>query len=175
MDLATDALIAFAKACLEAGATMVQAGDSLASIDMISPAMYGKWAWPYERRFFDELAGPAKSHGAVTLLHICGNMTSVLEEMADTGAMILEIDSKVDLSRAKGLVGGRVCLMGNINPVTVLWRGSPQDVLAASAEAIEAAGTGGGFILGSGCEVPPATPRENLLAMVQAARGRRER
>ena len=38
MELTTEALIAFAKACLEAGAHLVQAGDSLASLDMISPA-----------------------------------------------------------------------------------------------------------------------------------------
>ncbi len=170
MELTTDSLIAFAKACLEAGATIVQAGDSLASLDMISPAMYRKWAWPSERRFFGELTPLAQRHGAATLMHICGNMTGVLEPMADTGAMILELDSKVDLATAKRLVGSRVCLMGNLNPVTALWRGSPQEVRLAAKQAIAAAGAGGGFILGSGCEVPPAAPRENLLAMVDAAR-----
>ncbi len=86
MDLTTDALIAFAKACLDAGAHIVQAGDSLASLDMISPAMYRTWAWPAEQRFFAEVNPLAKRQGAATLLHICGNMTRVLESMADTGA-----------------------------------------------------------------------------------------
>lgn len=44
LDLTTAALIRFATACLEAGATLVQAEDSLASLDMISPGMYRKWA-----------------------------------------------------------------------------------------------------------------------------------
>ena len=53
LELTTQALVRFATACLEAGADLVQAGDSLASLDMISPAMYRKWAWPMERIFFE--------------------------------------------------------------------------------------------------------------------------
>ena len=52
LEMTTEALIRFAAACLEAGADLVQAGDSLGSLDMISPAMYRRWAWPAERKFF---------------------------------------------------------------------------------------------------------------------------
>lgn len=58
----------------------------------------------------------AERCSAVTLLHICGNMTPVLELMADTVADILELDSKVNLATAKQRVGHRVCLMGNLDP-----------------------------------------------------------
>jgi len=34
------------------------------------------------------------------------------------------------------------------------------------------AGRHGGFILGSGCEVPAAAPRENLQAMIETVRGK---
>ena len=170
MDLATEALIRFARACLEAGAHLVQAGDSLASLDMISPAMYRKWAWPAEQKFFATLNPAAELRGAATLLHICGNMTRALDWMADTGAHILELDYKVDLRVAKDRVGDRVCLMGNLNPVDCLWRGTPAQVREAARAAIQTAGAGGGFILGSGCEVPPAAPQENLRPMIQEAR-----
>jgi len=170
MDLTTDALIAFATACLEAGAHIVQAGDSLASPDMISPSTYRRWAWPAERMFFETLNPLAERHGAVTLLHICGNTTSILEPMADTGAQILELDFKVNLKTAKQCVGHRVCLMGNLDPVELLWRGTPDEVARAARQAIDDAGQGGGFILGSGCEVPTEAPRENLQAIVDAAR-----
>ena len=152
--MTTEALVAFATACIEAGAHLVQAGDSLASLDMISPATYRKWAWPAERRFFATINPLAESHGAATLLHICGNMSAVLESMADTGAHILELDHKVSLGTAKERVGDRVCLMGNLDPVELLWRGKPEAVGLAARQAIADAGSGGGFILGSGCEVP---------------------
>jgi uroporphyrinogen decarboxylase len=170
MELTTAALIAFAKACLEAGAHLVQAGDSLASPDAISPQMYRRWAFPFEQRFFTELRPAAAKLGAATLLHICGNTTPILDQMADTGAQILELDSKVDLAVAKARVGRRVCLMGNLNPVEVLWRGNPSQVEAAARRAIADAGQGGGFILGSGCEVPPAAPQANLRALIAEAR-----
>jgi uroporphyrinogen decarboxylase len=172
MELTTQALIAFARACLDAGAQIVQAGDSLASLDMISPRMYEEWAFPSEQAFFRDLNRLTKPRGAMTLLHICGNMTRVLERMADTGAHILELDSKVDLAEAKARVGSRVCLMGNLNPVTILLQGTPADVERAAQSAIDQAGAGGGFILGSGCEVPPAAPEANLRAMIAVARSR---
>ncbi len=171
LDLTTDALIAFATACLEAGAHIVQAGDSLASLDMISPAMYRNWAWPAERRFFETINPLAEQHGAATLLHICGNMTPVLEVMAETGAQILELDHKVSLKTAKKRVGHRVCLMGNLDPVEVLWRAAPESVALAARQAVADAGQDGGFILGSGCEVPMYAPQANLHAMIAAARG----
>ncbi len=170
MDLASDALIAFARACLEAGAHIVQAGDSLASPDMISPATYRKWAWPAERRFFQTIKPAAEGHGAATLLHICGNTTAVLELMADTGAQMLELDHKVSLKTAKQCVGDRVCLMGNLDPVELLWRGTPEAVDRAARQAIGDAGSGGGFILGSGCEVPVDAPVQNIKAMIDAVR-----
>jgi uroporphyrinogen decarboxylase len=171
LDLTTDALIAFATACLEDGAHIVQAGDSLASLDMISPAMYRKWAWPAERRFFETINPLAEQHGAATLLRICGNMTPALEVMAETGAQILELDYKVSLKTARERVGHRVCLMGNLDPVEVLWRATSEAVALAARQAVADVGQNGGFILGSGCEVPMHTPQANLHAMIAAARG----
>ena len=169
LEMTTKALIRFATACIEAGADIVQAGDSLASLDMISPAMYRKWAWPMEKTFFESIRPLADSRGAATLLHICGNMTPVLEDMAATGAHILELDHKVSLQRARQRLGTGICLMGNLNPVEILWRGSPADVKASAHSAIDAAGKRA-FILGSGCEVPVVAPKENIRTMIEAAR-----
>lgn len=90
-------------------------------------------------------------------------MTSALEDMAATGAHILELNHKVSLREAGQRLGPGVCLMGNLDPVECLWRGTPSQVSAAASGQ-------GAFILGSGCEVPVAAPPENLRAMIQAAR-----
>ncbi|MGL6278930.1 MAG: uroporphyrinogen decarboxylase family protein, partial [Gaiella sp.] len=44
LDLAAHALIAFGKACVDAGADLLHCGDSLASCDVISPTDYETWA-----------------------------------------------------------------------------------------------------------------------------------
>lgn len=170
MDLTSEALISFSRAMLSAGANLVQAGDSLASINMISPAMYKKWAFPYEKKFFDAINPECMRYNAASILHICGNMTPVLDCMADTGAHIIELDTAVSLAEAKARIGDRVCLMGNIHPTAVLLQGTPEEVEAACEKAIADAGEGGGFILGSGCEVPPFAPKANLKAMIATAR-----
>lgn len=170
MDLTTEALIRFAKAEFDAGAHIVQCGDSLASIDVISPKMYEEWAFPYEQQFFNEINQYAKQYGGSAILHICGNTTKVIELMANTGAPILEIDYKVDIQVSKQAVGHKVCLLGNIHPTKILLQGDPEIVKLEVERCIDKAGRDGGFILGSGCEIALDTPLENMKAMIQAAK-----
>lgn len=170
MELTSDALIEFSKAALKAGANIVQCGDSLASLDMISPAIYRKYAYPYEKKVFEALKPDLDKYKAHSLLHICGDNTKVMELHADTGATILEVDYKVDLKAYKKKIGNRICIMGNVDPTGILLWGTPDDVVRESRQCIQKAATGGGFILGSGCEVPIHAPRENIMAMISAAR-----
>ncbi|TVQ22341.1 MAG: hypothetical protein EA382_12120 [Spirochaetaceae bacterium] len=170
MEIASDALIAFLKALVDAGSDVAQAGDSLASLSMISPAIYEKYVYPFERKVFDAMNPYAHDRGAVTLLHICGDTRRILPLMAQTGADILEIDSAVDLAEARSLTGSRVALMGNLDPTAILFSGTPETVRVESERCISATdGRDGGFILGSGCEVVMGTPVDNLRAMVAAA------
>jgi len=169
MEMCTEATTRFALAALDIGADIVQIGDSLASLDMISPAIYRKWALPYERRFFDQVRPAADARGALGLLHLCGDTTVILDDMADTGAHVLEVDWKVDLRKAHEIIGGRVALMGNLDPSSILLRGTPEIVKQAAIGAIQATeGLNGGFLLGSGCEVAPDTPLENMRALLEA-------
>lgn len=171
MDIASDALIAFLMATIDAGSDIAQAGDSLASLSMISPSIYEKYVFPYEVKVFQTINPIIHARGGVTLLHICGDTTRILPLMCRTGADILEIDSLVDIGEARKTYGDRVAFMGNIEPSRVLFQGSPDLVYDESAACLRAAkAEQGGFILGSGCEVPPNAPLENLKAMVSAAR-----
>ena len=168
--LTAEASAAFLKAQLLAGAHLLYLGDSLASADMISPAMYRKYAQPYHTRIFGELNPLCRERGAFTLLHICGDNTLILDDLAATGVEVLEIDHKMDLASCKQRIGERVCLIGNLDPVQIVLRGTPVDVRRESQRCLQQASEGGGFILGTGCFVPRGTPVENLRAMVEAAR-----
>jgi uroporphyrinogen decarboxylase len=166
--LTAEASTAFLRAQLQLGAHLLHLGDSLASADVISPAMYRKYAQPHHARIFAALRDECRARGAFTLLHICGDNTPVLDDFAATGVDLVEIDHKLDLALAKARIGGRVCLIGNLDPVQIVLRGTPDDVRTASARCLASA-PGGGFILGTGCFVPRGTPVENLRAMVEAA------
>lgn len=166
LELATEALIRFGKACHDAGADILHCGDSLASCNVISPRTYQRFSFPYSKRVFEAW----HAYGArACLLHICGNSTPVLELYADTGADLVEIDNAVHMATAKQRIGDRVALVGNVNTVTELLQGTPQSVAASAQRCIDQAGPGSGFLLGSGCIVPRFTPVENLRALVETA------
>ncbi|MCL1817896.1 MAG: uroporphyrinogen decarboxylase family protein [Spirochaetaceae bacterium] len=172
MEISSDTLIVYLQALLEAGSDVAQLGDSLASLSMISPAIYEKYVYPFECKVFTAILPRAREKGAVTLLHICGDTRKILPLMAKTGADILEIDSLVDMAEAKALTGGNVALMGNLDPSAVLLQGTPADVRTAALACMKGCDAlSGGFILGSGCEVAPKTPPENLKTLVEAAHG----
>lgn len=169
LDITSDALIAFEIAMLQAGVTVVICGDSSASPDLISPQIYKKYAYPFEKKVFTALKPYLEKYDGVSLLHICGNTLPVIDDMADTGVDVLEIDHKVNLMQAKEITRDRVCLMGNLDPVAILMQSSPEVVAEKSLQAINDAGLGGGFILGSGCEVAVQTAKENLIALRDVA------
>lgn len=169
-EITLQTLIDFVSLQLEAGADIVQCADSLASIDVVSPDMYDKYVWPFEKRFFDEVNPLCREHGALSLLHICGNNTKVFGRFAELGADIVAIDHKADLATAKQVIGGSACLIGNIDPSSVLLLGDVHEVERQCELCIAKGNEQGGFILGSGCEVAMDTPLENIRAMIRVAR-----
>jgi MtaA/CmuA family methyltransferase len=146
--------IAFAVAQIKAGADMVGVGDSAASL--ISPEMYSGLVMPLEQK----LIAAIHEAGAAAKLHVCGNISNIVEHMAESGTDVIDVDWMVSLARARKLAGPNVTLCGNFNPAGVLFEGSPEQVADAARECLNAVPDK--FILMPGCEVPPATPEKNI-------------
>ena len=70
---------------------------------------------------------------------------------------------------ARQRVGDRLCLMGNVDPLDIGVRGTPQQVEEACLDILESSG-GKGLILSLGGGTSPGMPRENIEAMIAAAR-----
>ena len=167
LELCARAGIICCTAMLEAGAHCTSIGDSTAGPDVISPAMYERFARPYEKKLIDAVHGA----GGMIALHICGNAGAIIEGMVDTGADILELDQKTDLGRAWPVCRGRAAVLGQISPVTLM-NGTPGDVALETGEMLEKVGgrKASGVILGPGCALGGLTPYENIHAMLRQAR-----
>ena len=157
-----DALIAFGRALAAAGADAVIMPDPVTSTDLVSPDQSAEFAFPEIRRVIEALPVPV-------ILHICGKTVPILGVMAASGARLLSLDQAVDLREARNVVGWQIALGGNVDPVRIMERGTPGEVTAAGWAAI-AAGGPRRFNLMAGCALPPATPLENVRALVAAAR-----
>ena len=156
--------IAFAQAQIDAGADIIFMGDSIAS--QISPQFYVRHAVAAETRIVQAV----QQRGVPVRLHICGDLTRIIDDVAATGARMIDIDYAVDLGfacRRIGALNPDAFLVGNFNPVTVLLQGSPDDVRRACRDCERQAKGSDRFILSPGCEVPPATPLDNYLAMLE--------
>jgi MtaA/CmuA family methyltransferase len=154
--------IEFALAQIEAGAHIIGLGDAIAS--QVSPAMYRKYALPYEQRIF----AAVHAQGALARLHICGNTTKLLPDMVKSGADIIDLDWMVDMRAAGERYGAQVALCGNMDPVAVMLQGAAEQVYESTVACLRMGGPRN--ISGAGCEIPDGTPAENLRAQSRALR-----
>lgn len=144
---------------------MASIADPTASGDLISGRVFEKFDLPY----LQDLNRWIKSYGVFVWLHICGNTTDKLHLIAQTEADCFSLDYKVNLAKAKEALGGKMCIAGNVDPVSYLYNGTPETVAEASAKCLADAAAGGGYILTSGCDLPPTVKMENIQAMMNAA------
>jgi uroporphyrinogen decarboxylase len=163
----TSMAISYGKKLVQSGTDILMPSNPLGSGNLISVEQYEEFVYPYDK----EMVTAFKSEGIKTILHICGKVQDRLHLIADTGYDGVSVDSVVDLRRAKEHVGDRICLIGNVDVFRPLRKGSIQEVSQKALECIEAAGSGGRFMLSASCEIIADTPEENLRALIDTAMG----
>lgn len=167
LDFATDVAIACSRVSLQVGAHGLMFGEATCSPNFISPTMYRQFVHPRHVRLVAALRQMGWKHVG---LHVCGNIVPIIDDLIATGANMLDIDYQVPAGKAIAKAAGRVALRGNLDPVAVFFRSKPNEV-ADRVRALLPQVAGGHWIISSGCDIPPGTPRENLVACMDAARG----
>ena len=158
-----DICLVTAKSCIraqvEAGADIIGVGDAAASI--IGPALYKEYGLFYEQEIFAEI----KRCGAVGRLHICGDITCLLDDLAIVGADIIDVDWMVDLKTASDKLKG-ISTCGNFDPVAVVLNGTEESIIKEVQRCVDE-GNNRSIIM-AGCEIPPNTSHENFCAIHKA-------
>lgn len=167
MEKCLEYTLAYAVALAEAGADILSGGDSPAGL--IGPRSYREVAQPFEKRLIERLKQRVR---VPVSLHICGNATAMLADMAATGADILEIDYPVGIEEAARIVGASVALWGNLDPVGLLAQADADTVYRETQALLRRVWDCGirRFVLSSGCTLAMETPEQNLDAFFAAAR-----
>jgi len=123
---------------------------------------YEEFAHPYLKRICD--AFPADW---VKVYHNDANVTACLELLPDAGFDVLNWGKQLPVAEAARRVAGRMCLMGNVNPLEIGVRGSPDEVAAVTREVLQNAGAHP-LILSVGGGVSMGMPAANIRAMTRA-------
>jgi [methyl-Co(III) methylamine-specific corrinoid protein]:coenzyme M methyltransferase len=131
LDQCSDSNIEYAKAMVKNGADTIAIIDLTASYEQIGGEFYEKFALPYQKKIVDAM----KELDVATVLHICGDTTNGLGIMDKNGVNGISLDQRVDVKTAKSNAENAI-IIGNLDPVAVLWGGTPDDVAAASMKVL---------------------------------------
>jgi MtaA/CmuA family methyltransferase len=163
-DFTSQVGMAYWKPQVEMGADTIGMSDAAAS--MMSPQHYERFIFPAQLRVVEDIR--AHRPDTIIRLHMCGRTDDLLPTMLRLPVDIFELDFPVDLGHAREVLGPDKVILGNVNTVEEMLTGTPDEVYAAAAECHRISGPM--HIVGTGCEVPPETPPENLEALVAYAR-----
>jgi uroporphyrinogen-III decarboxylase len=131
------------------------------------PAIFERFWWPYTRQIIDA----CWSEGIVTVFHLDQNWDKNVSYFRELprGSAVLALDSATDIFAARRVLGDHLCLWGDVS-ASLLSIGKPAEVSAYCKRLIDEVGANGGFILGSGCSVPPNVRPENFRSMIETGK-----
>lgn len=158
MEFVTDRLIAFGRAQIEAGADIIAISDPSGTGEILGPRYFEEFAVTYLNRLIEGLRTP----GVGIIVHICGQMSPVYEQVKGVKSDVLSFDSVVNLREAREYLGERV-LMGNVSTYALEF-GTPDKVRELTKICIK----NGSDILSPACGLGMKSPLENVKAILSA-------
>lgn len=171
MDALLESTLEYAQAFKDAGGHGIRVEECLASADMISPAMYERFALPYEEKLFGQL----RRMGLKTILYFCGDVMPrlpVLRELPIDALMVEESKKTfvIDIGAVREAAGPDLCLLGNIDAYGMVEKASEAELRAEVERQIRVAGTDGAFIVGLGSPLTLDTPPERVDLLIRCGR-----
>lgn len=163
LDQLAEDVVAFARACLAAGADGFFFATQLATQNDCLPDIYARFGVPYDL----EVLRALRPHAWALVLHLHGERP--MFELADA----YPIDAvnwharETEPSLAEGMRRTSRALMGGVARMGAALHGPPAAVVQEVRDAIAQTG-GRRFIVAPGCVLPTTAPHENLMALRRA-------
>ncbi len=167
LDYATEVIIRYGRAQIEAGAHLPMVFDPSASPVVVPPHFFARFLLPRLKRV---LAAFREAGALLNWVMITGAIGPILEYCAEMGTDILHFDYDVDPIRVLQALP-RTCVAGNVRPLAFV-TASPEEIAAEASGLCELFADRGGFLLSAGCEIPPEARADNIAALVSAVRPR---
>ena len=151
----------FSEEQLKACADGIQIVEPCCSL--IAPDLYECAIMPFHKQMVERIQ---QGENGFARLHICGDTNRLLPYTLGTGTHILDVDSAVDVEAGAKLLGKEQVFCGNLDSANDVLNGKPEEFAEKVRRVAERSGNR--VILAAGCDVPPATPEENMIAFHDA-------
>ena len=159
MEFCRDVCTAMAGYYLDAGCPIVAMVDPMTS--QIGPDQFREFVAPYATPVFDCIRG----RGGLSSFFVCGHAQRNLEAMCECRPDNISVDENIPLSYVREICLAKgISFGGNLQLTSVLLLGKPLDAQRNAIACLDIAGERG-FVLSPGCDLPYATPPENLEAV----------
>lgn len=154
-------------ACKATGISCIAIILERGSAQYYSLQLFEKFEFPQLKKMIEEFV----SNGITPLLHLDTDWTKNLPYFKEfpKGKVIASLDGTTNIFNAKKVLKDHVCLMGDV-PASLLVAGTIKEVEKYVRRLVEEVGEGGGFILGTGCSMPPNAKFENVKTMIDTCR-----
>jgi uroporphyrinogen decarboxylase len=169
MHFTTNRTLDYTKAFIEAGADVMLVGGNVPG-GFLGAEVYEQYILPYEKRYIDFI----QEQNCPAVYHNCGEIMSLLASYKKLGARVIEPFSPVplgdaDLRKAIDIIQGDYVIIGGVDQVNVLQKGTREQVRQTTRETIEAGKKNGPFIIQSADFLEFNTPVENIEEFVKTA------
>lgn len=158
MEFITDQLIAFGRAQIEAGADVIAISDPSGTGEILGPKYFKEFAVTYLNKLLDGL----QKEKMGTIVHICGQMNAVYQEIDEVQSNVLSFDSVVSMKEARAHLKNRI-LMGNVSTYALEFA-DPQKVKTLTRNCVK----NGSDILSPACGLGMKSPLENVKAILSS-------
>jgi len=162
---------AFVQQLIDAGADVLSYGGNVANGKMVGRDFFLAHIWPYEKRFIDWI----QSRGVPVLYHNCGYARGLLPAYPSLGLSAYESLTPPPygdtvLEEAVRAFAGATTLLGGIDQLDLLRKGTPADIAAATRRVMDTVRGRCHFILGTTDYFNENTSRDRILAFSEAGR-----
>ena len=156
-----DVALRIADYYMEAGCDVIAVVDPMTS--QISPDQFRQFVTEPARDTFNHI----REQNKLSSFFVCGHAQQNIEAMCECGPDNISIDENIPLDFVRDVSEGfGISFGGNLQLTVVMLLGTPDD---AKRNAVDCLQTGGpvGFLLAPGCDLPYATPPENITAVAE--------
>lgn len=162
MEFITDNLIAFGKAQIEAGASILAISDPSGTGEILGPKGFQNFAVPYLNKIIKTIKEDVE---VGIIVHICGRLKNIYSGITALESDAISFDSITNAKNLSQGVANKV-IMGNVSTY-ILEKGNPEKLALITKQCVE----NGVTILSPACGIGPKTSLDNIRAIVNTAKG----